>query len=124
VEEAVMAGKISFLVGLGAGYVLGARAGRERYEQISQKAQGVWHDPRVQRRADQAQQVVKDKAGDASAKVAEKANEAGSKVAEKVSEKVSEKVGSDDSSSGAGSSYGTGRIGAGSTAAGTNASGR
>ncbi len=26
--------KLSFLAGFGAGYVLGARAGRERYEQI------------------------------------------------------------------------------------------
>ncbi|GAA1808056.1 YtxH domain-containing protein [Nocardioides hankookensis] len=83
-----MAGKISFLVGFGAGYVLGARAGRERYEQIANRAQGVWQDPRVQRRAGQAQEVVKEKAGEAGAKVAEKASEAGSKVAEKVSEKV------------------------------------
>lgn len=100
-----MAGKISFLVGFGAGYVLGARAGRERYEQISQKAQGVWQDPRVQRRADQAQQVVKDKAGEAGAKVVEKASEAGSKVADK----VSEKVGSDDSTTPAGSADSVGR---------------
>lgn len=87
-----MAGKISFLVGFAAGYVLGARAGRERYEQIAQKAQGVWQDPRVQRRADQAQQAVKDKAGEAGAMVVEKASEAGSKVAEKVSDRVSEKA--------------------------------
>ena len=96
-----MAGKISFLVGLGAGYVLGARAGRERYEQIADKAQGMWQDPRVQRRADQAQQVVKGKAAEAGAKVAEKAGEAGSAVADKVSEKVSEKIGSDDTTASA-----------------------
>lgn len=67
-----MAGKISFLVGFGAGYVLGARSGRERYEQIADKAQQVWRDPRVQEKAGQAQQLVKDKAGEAGAVVAEK----------------------------------------------------
>ena len=83
-----MAGKISFLVGFGAGYVLGARSGRERYEQIAGKAQEVWRDPRVQEKAGQAQQLVKEKAG-----------EAGSVVAEKVSEKVSERTGSGSSGS-------------------------
>ncbi|WP_036555433.1 hypothetical protein [Nocardioides insulae] len=84
-----MAGKLWFLVGVGAGYVLGARAGRARYEQIAAKAQGVWHDPRVQDKTEHAQQVVKDKGAAAAAVVAEKAAEAGAKVAEKVKEKVS-----------------------------------
>lgn len=99
-----MAGKISFLVAFGAGYVLGARAGRQRYDQIAGRAQQVWQDPRVQARAGQAQQLVKDKAGEAGGKVAEKASEAGSKVADK----VAEKVGSGDSSP-AGSAAGSGR---------------
>ena len=43
-----MKGKILFVVGLGVGYVLGARAGRERYEQIRQAAQNVWNQPTVQ----------------------------------------------------------------------------
>ena len=73
-----MAGKLSFLVGLGAGYVLGTRSGRERYEQIAGKAQELWRDPRVQEKAGQAQQLVKEKAGDA-----------GSMVAHKVAEKTS-----------------------------------
>ena len=83
-----MAGKFSFLVGFGAGYVLGARSGRERYDQIAEKAQEVWQNPRVQQKAGQAQQLVKDKAGDAGSKVAEKAGEAGSKIGDKVSAKV------------------------------------
>lgn len=58
-----MAGKMSFMAGLGAGYVLGARSGRERYEQIAGRAQALWHDPRVQEKAEQAQQLVKDKVG-------------------------------------------------------------
>jgi hypothetical protein len=94
-----MAAKISFLVGFGAGYVLGARSGRERYEQIASKAQEVWRDPRVQEKAGQAQQLVKDKAGEAGSVVAEKASEAGSTVGAKVSEKVREKTGSGDSDS-------------------------
>ena len=57
-----MAGKLKLLVGFGAGYVLGARAGRERYDQIAGKAQELWRDPRVQEKAGQAQQVVKEKA--------------------------------------------------------------
>jgi hypothetical protein len=31
-----------------AAYVLGARAGRERYNQISDLARSLWRDPRVQ----------------------------------------------------------------------------
>jgi hypothetical protein len=57
-----MAGKLTVLAGFGAGYVLGARAGRERYEQIAGKAQELWRDPRVQQKAGRAQQLVKDKA--------------------------------------------------------------
>jgi hypothetical protein len=57
-----MAGKLTLLIGMGAGYVLGARSGRERYDQIVQKAQELWRDPRVQEKAEQAQQLVKDKA--------------------------------------------------------------
>lgn len=40
--------KIGFLLGAGAGYVLGARAGRERYEQIARSAREYWESPKVQ----------------------------------------------------------------------------
>ena len=43
-----MKGKILFVVGLGIGYVLGTRAGRERYEQIRKVAENVWNTPAVQ----------------------------------------------------------------------------
>ena len=43
-----MKGKILFVVGLGVGYVLGTRAGRERYEQIKAAAERVWNTPTVQ----------------------------------------------------------------------------
>jgi hypothetical protein len=35
-QETRMAGNLKLLAGLGAGYVLGARAGRERYERIAE----------------------------------------------------------------------------------------
>jgi hypothetical protein len=72
--------KLTFLVGLGAGYVLGARAGRERYDQIASKAQGVWRDPRVQEKAGQAQQLVKEKASEAGTAASDLASAAGAKV--------------------------------------------
>ena len=56
-----MVGKLKWLVGFGAGYVLGARAGRARYDQIAGKAQQLWSDPRVQAKAGRAQQVVREK---------------------------------------------------------------
>ncbi|MFG6402968.1 MULTISPECIES: hypothetical protein [unclassified Microbacterium] len=41
-----MKGKAGLLIGLAAGYVLGTRAGRERYEQIKTEAAKVWElDP-------------------------------------------------------------------------------
>ena len=59
-----MKGKILFLTGLGLGYVLGTRAGRERYEQIKTTVGRLWNDPRVQRQVDTVGAYVKDKAPD------------------------------------------------------------
>jgi len=56
-----MKGKILFAAGLAVGYVLGTRAGRERYEQMKRAANGFWNDPRVQRRVDQVEDFVKEK---------------------------------------------------------------
>ena len=67
-----MMGKLKWLVVFVAGYVLGARAGRGRYEQISGMAQELWSDARVQKKAGQAQQVVKEKAGQAQQVIKEK----------------------------------------------------
>ena len=47
--------KLSFLAGFGAGYVLGARAGRERYEQIRRGWENAKDDPRLQSLAGLAQ---------------------------------------------------------------------
>jgi len=59
-----MKGKILLLTGLAVGYVLGTRAGRERYNEIKSVANKLWSDPRVQRPVKQAEEFVKDKAPD------------------------------------------------------------
>ncbi|NRQ32869.1 YtxH domain-containing protein [Nonomuraea sp. NN258] len=43
--------RMTFAVGMAVGYVLGSRAGRERYEQIKRMAQRVADNPRVQETA-------------------------------------------------------------------------
>ena len=50
-----MRGKLMFLGGLAAGFVLGSRAGREKYEEIVTNAQKVWQHPTVQEAAGVAQ---------------------------------------------------------------------
>lgn len=49
-----MKGKVGLVIGLAAGYVLGARAGRERYEQIKEQAAKLWHTDPVQKQVDKA----------------------------------------------------------------------
>jgi hypothetical protein len=49
-----MAGNFKLAVGLAAGYVLGARAGRERYERLAELARRVAQRPEVQQLADRA----------------------------------------------------------------------
>ncbi|MFB9731367.1 YtxH domain-containing protein [Ornithinimicrobium kibberense] len=72
--------KLLLLVGAGVGYVLGARAGRERYDQIADQANKLWTDPRVQTKVEE----VKEKAPEVAQKVSEqaksKAGEARSKI--------------------------------------------
>ncbi|MEV0714501.1 hypothetical protein [Asanoa sp. NPDC050611] len=43
-----MRGKLWFIGGLAAGFVLGARAGREKYEEIVQQARKMMDHPTVQ----------------------------------------------------------------------------
>lgn len=43
-----MRGKAAFVVGGLVGYVLGTRAGREKFDKIRLQARRVWEDPRVQ----------------------------------------------------------------------------
>jgi hypothetical protein len=75
--------KLVALTAFAAGYVLGARAGRERYEQIRRLAVRIKDDPRVQETAhsaaDKAREqapVVGHKLADAAGTVADKAKHA------------------------------------------------
>ncbi|MEF3323944.1 YtxH domain-containing protein [Gulosibacter sp. GYB002] len=52
------ASKIALFAGLATGYVLGARAGRERYDQIARQAGKLWNSKPVQRQAERVQQLV------------------------------------------------------------------
>jgi len=76
-------GKILFVAGLGLGYVLGTRAGREKYEELRKAALKVWNDPRVQKQVDAVEDFVKDKAPD----VAEFVSDNAKKVVAQVSGK-------------------------------------
>jgi len=58
-QEALMKGKIGLVVGLGAGYVLGSRAGRQRYEQIKRQWLKVWHLDPVQDQVARVQDLAK-----------------------------------------------------------------
>lgn len=54
-----MKGKIGIVVGLTAGYVLGARAGRQRYEQIKDAYLRVYNTPAVQKQVDKVTEFGK-----------------------------------------------------------------
>jgi len=57
-----MKGKAGLVVGLAIGYVLGSRAGRERYEQIKQQWLKVWNAEPVQTQVDKVKDFAKSQA--------------------------------------------------------------
>ncbi|MBN9239250.1 MAG: hypothetical protein BGO97_06140 [Micrococcales bacterium 70-64] len=75
-----MKGKILLVVGIGIGYVLGTRAGREKYDQMKATAQKLWNDPRVQKQVNNAEEFVKDKAPDVAEFLADGAKKVVSQV--------------------------------------------
>ena len=72
--------KLLLLSAAGVGYVLGAKAGRERYDQIMRIAGQVKDDPRVQAGAQQAADLAAEKAPIVKDKVAGAASAASEKV--------------------------------------------
>jgi hypothetical protein len=78
-----MKGKILLVTGLAIGYVLGTRAGREKYEEIKATVNKLWNDPRVQKQVHDAGDFVKDKAPDVVEFVADGAKTVASKVSGK-----------------------------------------
>ncbi|KAA1380360.1 YtxH domain-containing protein [Aeromicrobium fastidiosum] len=81
--------KLTLLVAAGAGYVLGSRAGRERYEQIKSQANKTWNSPSVQDAVDEVQTHAKQAGADLSHKAGSKVADTASSVKDKVAEKVS-----------------------------------
>jgi hypothetical protein len=59
-----MRGKLLFITGGLVGYVLGARAGRKRYDQIAAAAGNLWNAPPVQRRVNEARDFALELVGD------------------------------------------------------------
>lgn len=96
-----MRGRILFVIGLGAGYVLGAKAGRQRYEQIASAADKVWNSQSVAKQRHEVQHFVETKAP----KLVEAATDAAGGAIDKVTRR------------------GARRGGAGSNGAGTNGAG-
>ena len=76
--------KLLLIGAAAAGYVLGTRAGRERYEQIKRQSSKVWNSEPVQHGVHEAEGAAKHAASAAGTKVADAASTAGSKVAAKV----------------------------------------
>jgi hypothetical protein len=68
--------KLMLLTAFALGYVLGAKAGRERYDQIMSMVNRVRTDPRVQQKAHQAVDLAKDQAPVVADKVADKVTHA------------------------------------------------
>jgi hypothetical protein len=76
--------KLLLIGAAAAGYVLGTKAGRERYEQIKRQSSKLWNSEPVQQGVHEAEGVAKHAASAAGSKVADAASTAGSKVAAKV----------------------------------------
>jgi hypothetical protein len=76
--------KLTLLVAFAAGYVLGARAGQERYRQIMGTVDKVRQDPRVQEKTQRAVDVAKQQAPLVADKVTSAATSAASSAAAKV----------------------------------------
>lgn len=70
-----MKGKLGLVVGLGIGYVLGARDGRQRYDKIKAQAQQLWGSPQVRQKVEAA--------GGLAAKAVDEATTAGEELVRK-----------------------------------------
>lgn len=83
--------KLVLLVGAAAGYVLGARAGRERYDQIADRANQLWNDPRVQDKVEEVRTrapEVAQKVGDQAKAKSDELRHKGADVADQAKAKA------------------------------------
>jgi len=80
--------KAVFAMGFAAGYVLGARAGRQRYEQIKRVSKSISSNPSVKHTADAVQAQAAQFGTQARRAVQEKAGTVGHDLYEKVTSKL------------------------------------
>lgn len=76
---------LTFLAGAAAGYILGARAGRESYDKLMDQAGRLWRDPRTQEKLNDLGETIKEKAPDVGAAVGSAASSVAGKVRETAS---------------------------------------
>ncbi|WP_189948221.1 YtxH domain-containing protein [Streptomyces alanosinicus] len=77
--------RLTFVAGLALGYVLGTRAGRERYEQLKKSARRIAQNPAVRNTAESAAQQGRQYAGKAFHTVSDRV---GDRVPETVAQRV------------------------------------
>jgi hypothetical protein len=75
--------KLTGIIGFGAGYVLGTKAGQERYEQIKRMFDDLRGKPAVQKATDTVTEAAHDLADKAKDTVTTKVNETVDKVTHK-----------------------------------------
>jgi hypothetical protein len=91
--------KSALLLGLGAGYVLGTKAGKERYEQIRAATRQFMDNPGVQRLNKEVNKTVaigKERVTDAASRTAEQATTGLADRVGKARESVTTKTGTDE----------------------------
>lgn len=81
-----MRSRFGFLVGFGAGYVLGAKAGHERYEQIKRLYENILASPGIR----QATGKAKNAASSGFEQAKDKASEGATKAKEAIRERRAE----------------------------------
>ncbi|AZM53094.1 hypothetical protein DMA15_11230 [Streptomyces sp. WAC 01529] len=77
--------RLTFVAGLALGYVLGTRAGRERYEKLKKSAREIAQNPAVRNTVESAGQQGREVAGKAFHTVSEKV---GDKMPDSVADRV------------------------------------
>ncbi|HJP66641.1 MAG TPA: hypothetical protein VKA30_10100 [Actinomycetota bacterium] len=84
--------KTGLIVGFGAGYVLGARAGRERYEQLRRRWEEFTGSPTVQKAAERTMEAAEEGGKRTLHAVQQGVEKAGSAVKERLSKDGSEEI--------------------------------
>ncbi len=86
--------RVTFLTGLATGYVLGARAGRERYEQIKKLSRATAEHPAVQQAAGALQAQAAGAANTAKSKISDGLQQRAAGARQKVTDRLPGRRGS------------------------------